>query len=76
MFTEEVGVVNFGAVVFVEFLGGLAAVATGEFEVFTTFFGCPFEHGLPKGGADAFATDGVVGDEIFEVGIFADAGAH
>ena len=61
---------------FVEFLGGFAAVATGEFEILTTFFGGPVEHGLPKGGADAFAADGAVGDEIFEIGVFADTGAH
>ncbi len=31
---------------------------------------------MPEGAADAFATDGTVGNEIFEVGVFANAWTH
>ena len=73
---EEVGVVDFGAVGFVEGLGLLTAVATGEFEILATFGASPAEHGVPELTAYAFATDGGVSDEIFEIGVFLDTGAH
>ena len=39
--TEEVGVVDFGAAVFVKGLGGFAAVTGGEVEFSTLFRPCP-----------------------------------
>ena len=62
--------------VFVELLGFFTAVATSEFEVFAAFFFGPSFVGIPNGGADTFATNLSVGDEIFKVGVFADARAH
>ena len=73
---EVVGVVDFGAFVTVESLGGFATLAGGEAKLGATFGGGPFEHGLPEGGADALTADGAVGDEIFKVGDTADDGSH
>ena len=75
-FAEEVGIVDFGAFVFVEFLRSFATVAASEFEIFATFVGGPIKHGVPEGTADALATDARIGDKIFEVGVFPDNGTH
>lgn len=61
---------------FVEFLGRFATLTTSEFKVFAAFFPGPIEGELPDLVTNALTTDGLVGDEIFEIGVFADAWPH
>ena len=51
-------------------------MAGSKFKLLTAMGFAPEKHSVPEGGADALAADGLVGNEIFEIGIFSDAGAH
>ena len=51
-------------------------MARGEFEIMAAVGFGPKKHGFPESGADALAADGLVGDKIFEIGVFAEAWAH
>ncbi len=48
----------------------------GEVEFGAVLLLCPFEHSFPERGADTLTADGFICDEIFEIGCFADDGAH
>ena len=74
--TEEVGVVDFGAFVLVEGLGGFATVARGETEFGAMFVASPGKHSFPEGGADALAATGLVGDEVLEISNSTYDGSH
>lgn len=73
---EIVGVVDLGAFVAVEGLSGFAAMTGGEAELGAMMVASPVKHGFPEGSTNSLATDGAVGDEIFEVGNFADNWPH
>lgn len=60
----------------IESPSGFAAVARSEIEFLTTVSAGPAKHGVPESGADALSAIGFVGDEVFEVGVFPDDGAH
>ena len=74
--TEEIGIVDGGAFLEVESLGGFAAVAGSEAKLGAVLVASPVEHGIPELAADALAADGLVGDEVFEIGDFSDDGSH
>ena len=51
-------------------------MAGGEAELGAAFFPGPVKHGVPELATDALAADGNIGDKIFEIGDFANDGAH
>ena len=62
--------------VFVEFLSGFAALTASKAEIIAAFLGAPALHGIPEGTTNALTTDACVGNEVFEVGVFASDRPH